>query len=232
MTRPRWPRPKSTFPVGGSPASAEPVEAAPDLPPEARPAPRHPVTTEIPPAREDLTSRVRQLLEGAAAPAGPSDADSAEAVCALRWPKRPVYRGDLDLAAVGRALHGRRIDERTLTRLGGSARVRPARPALPSDLPQGGAVDAGRAAGPRRRRRRKVDDRTAAVTSRRRTSRPGRRGRYHFRIPESGLCCGDDTRLLPVFGYGEARSRSRVRVANRAAGWRAACALAPGSRLR
>ena len=76
------------------------------------------------PPRDDLEARIHRLLAGTTA-ISPADADLAEAVCALRWPNWPAYRGGLDLAAVGRALHGRRVDERTLPRLGGSACARP-----------------------------------------------------------------------------------------------------------
>jgi hypothetical protein len=130
--------------VTAGPPGAAPAEAAGSAnpapePPPALPAPARPAVAETA-ARPDTTAtpleaRVRRLLEGAAAPADPADADLAEAVCALRWPNWPPYRGPLDLAAVRQALHGRLIDERTLTRLGGSAFAKPAAVPVPERPP-------------------------------------------------------------------------------------------------
>ena len=159
----------SDLPTFAALPTVVPKEPAAGPPPEARPAapPRRHVAAEAP-RPDDLESRVRRLLEEAAPP-GPTDADLAEAVCALRWPNWPAYRGSLDLTEVRRALHGRRVDERTLTRLGGSACTRPTPPAQASESPQRESVPTDRSARPRRRRRREVDDRAATAAVLRRT---------------------------------------------------------------
>jgi hypothetical protein len=160
-TRPRPPSRHST--------SRPSPPCRPSYPRSPRRSPRRGVTS--PPKPRRLTtwnpasvacSRDRPLP-------GPADADLAEAVCALRWPNWPAYRGSLDLAEVRRALHGRRVDERTLTRLGGTACVRPMPAAQASEPPQRGCAATDRSARPRRRRRREVDDRAATAAVLRRT---------------------------------------------------------------
>jgi hypothetical protein len=90
--------------------------AATAKPPATTPALRAP---HPPSPVAELRARLDLLLAGTA-PVAPADADLAEAVCALRWPKWPDYRGALDLSEVRLALAGRSIEGRTLTRLGGA----------------------------------------------------------------------------------------------------------------
>lgn len=94
-----------------------------------------PTLSAIPAApADDLRSRLGRLLaEGAPAPATPAEADLAEAVCALRWPKWPPYQGLLDVNLVRVALAGRPVDGPTLARLGGvTAAPPPARAGPPA----------------------------------------------------------------------------------------------------
>ena len=57
----------------------------------------------------------------------PEELDLAEAICAVKWPKWPAYRGPIDLALLRRALVGTVIDGPTLNWLGGREIVRECR---------------------------------------------------------------------------------------------------------
>ena len=59
----------------------------------------------------------------------PEELDLAEAVCAIKWPKWPDYRGPIDLGLLRRALDGTVIDGPTLNWLGGREIVRECRAA-------------------------------------------------------------------------------------------------------
>ena len=109
----RPPVPKAAFGLdpGGAPATrAEapreptPVAAAPPPPPE--------------PPVPALRRRLARLLDRAA-PRLPEELDLAEAVCALKWPKWPEYRGPIDPGDLHDALRGFAIDTDTLHWLGG-----------------------------------------------------------------------------------------------------------------
>ena len=65
-----------------------------------------------------LRARIARLLDRSA-PRLARELDLAEAICAVRWPKWPAYRGPIDLALLRRALAGTAIDARTLHWLGG-----------------------------------------------------------------------------------------------------------------
>ena len=70
-----------------------------------------------------LAARIARLLDRSL-PRTADELDLAEAICALRWPKWPAYRGPIDLAALRRALAGFTIDAATLNWLGGKEIVR------------------------------------------------------------------------------------------------------------
>jgi hypothetical protein len=146
-----------TYPPPAEPSAPSGIAPTEEPAPAPLPAPSLPprVPAILPP-RDDLEARIHRLLASTTA-TGPADADLAEAVCALRWPNWPAYRGGLDLAAVGRALHGRRVDERTLTRLGGSACARRApTPAHPPPRPPPGDPQPRQRTGPSTTRRRRT----------------------------------------------------------------------------
>ena len=65
-----------------------------------------------------LRARLARLLDRGAARL-PEELDLAEAVCAIKWPKWPDYRGPIDLGLLRRALDGTVIDGPTLNWLGG-----------------------------------------------------------------------------------------------------------------
>ncbi|MEK0085179.1 hypothetical protein, partial [Benzoatithermus flavus] len=52
------------------------------------------------------------------APRLAEELDLAEAICALKWPKWPAYRGGIDLWQLRQALAGIAIDAKTLNWLG------------------------------------------------------------------------------------------------------------------
>ena len=70
-----------------------------------------------------LRARLARLLDRSA-PRLPEELDLAEAVCAIKWPKWPDYRGPIDLGLLRRALDGTVIDGPTLNWLGGKEIVR------------------------------------------------------------------------------------------------------------
>ena len=70
-----------------------------------------------------MRARLARLLDRAAARL-PEELDLAEAVCAIKWPKWPDYRGPIDLGLLRRALDGTVIDGPTLNWLGGKEIVR------------------------------------------------------------------------------------------------------------
>ena len=77
------------------------------------------------PAIPALRARVARLLDRAA-PRLPEELDLAEAICAIKWPKWPDYRGPIDLgaAAPGAGRHAdRRGDAQLARRQGDRARV-------------------------------------------------------------------------------------------------------------
>ncbi|MGH6883805.1 MAG: hypothetical protein ACREFM_22985, partial [Hypericibacter sp.] len=65
-----------------------------------------------------LRVRLARLLDRGAARL-PEELDLAEAVCAIKWPKWPEYRGPINLGLLRRALEGTVIDGPTLNWLGG-----------------------------------------------------------------------------------------------------------------
>jgi len=89
-------------------AAAEP---APEAGPVAPAAPAEPSLAE-------LRSRIARLLDRTQVRL-PEELDLAEAICAIRWPNWPEYRGPVDLFRLRRALQGTVIDARTLHWLGG-----------------------------------------------------------------------------------------------------------------
>ena len=93
--------------AAGRPATSTPLE------PETVPAPAAPA----PAPALDLRTRTLRLLDRAAV-RRPEELDLAEAICALRWPKWPTYRGPIDLDALRRALKTVAIDPDTLHWLG------------------------------------------------------------------------------------------------------------------
>jgi hypothetical protein len=99
------------------------AEAAPEPVPEA-PAPRED-------ARAALRARVERLLDRTL-PRQADELDLAEAVCALKWPKWPAYRGGIDLGLLRRVLEGCVIDSETLHWLGGKEIERACRAATTS----------------------------------------------------------------------------------------------------
>jgi hypothetical protein len=99
----RPPVPAELFDQQAAPASPEPAPAAEEPPRLATPL-------------ADLRARVVRLLDRTA-PRLPEELDLAEAVCAVRWPNWPEYRGGVDLGLLRRALEGVRVDGATLNRL-------------------------------------------------------------------------------------------------------------------
>ena len=91
-----------------------------DEQPAAEPAAIAPPPGETIPS---LRARLARLLDRAAARL-PEELDLAEAVCAIKWPKWPDYRGPIDLGLLRRALDGTVIDGPTLNWLGGKEIVR------------------------------------------------------------------------------------------------------------
>ena len=90
-------------------------EAEPDAAAEPA-APAAPAPAE--PSLAELQGRIARLLDRTQ-PRLPEELDLAEAICAVRWPNWPAYRGSIDLFRLRRALQGTVIDARTLHWLGG-----------------------------------------------------------------------------------------------------------------
>ncbi|MFL5336548.1 MAG: hypothetical protein ACJ8H8_26075, partial [Geminicoccaceae bacterium] len=65
----------------------------------------------------DLRARVQRLLDRTQ-PRLAEELDLAEAICAVKWPKWPEYRGPIDPFLLRRALVGTIIDTPTLHWLG------------------------------------------------------------------------------------------------------------------
>jgi hypothetical protein len=80
------------------------------------------------PGIPELRARIARLLDRTA-PRRPEELDLAEAVCAIKWPKWPEYRGPIDLGLLRRALQGIVIDAKMLNWLGGQEIVRECRAA-------------------------------------------------------------------------------------------------------
>jgi hypothetical protein len=78
-------------PVADAMRAALPPEPA--APPKPKAAPK--ASPPIPAAPSDLATRLDRLL-ATGAPAGPAEADLAEAVCSFLWPNWPPYQGALD----------------------------------------------------------------------------------------------------------------------------------------
>jgi hypothetical protein len=93
---------------------------APEAANDPEPLPQVPASEPTAPASSipALRARVARLLDRAA-PRLPEELDLAEAICAVKWPKWPEYRGRVDLALLRRALTGTVIDGATLNWLGG-----------------------------------------------------------------------------------------------------------------
>ena len=70
------------------------------------------------PSLAELRARIARLLDRTQ-PRLPEELDLAEAICAVRWPNWPEYRGSIDLFRLRRVLQGTVIDARTLHWLGG-----------------------------------------------------------------------------------------------------------------
>ena len=97
------------------PAHVFAAAAANDPAPETAPAPAVPAAV---PGIPELRARLARLLDRSA-PRLAEELELAEAVCAIKWPKWPDYRGPVDLGLLRRALVGIVIDARTLNWLGG-----------------------------------------------------------------------------------------------------------------
>ena len=95
------------------------VAEEPDPPrPACLPAPvavERPATPATPLA--DLRARVARLLDRAQ-PRLAEELDLAEAICAVKWPNWPAYKGPIDQGLLRRALLGAVIDTKTLHWLG------------------------------------------------------------------------------------------------------------------
>ena len=65
----------------------------------------------------DLRARIARLLDRSQ-PRLAEELDLAEAICAVKWPKWPDYKGSLDPFLLRRALVGAIIDTKTLHWLG------------------------------------------------------------------------------------------------------------------
>ena len=78
-------------------------------PPEAAPEPA--------PPGPDLAARLARLLDRTL-PRLPAELDLAEAVCAVKWPNWPAYRGGIDLSDLRRLLRRHPLDDATLHWLG------------------------------------------------------------------------------------------------------------------
>ena len=65
----------------------------------------------------DLRARIGRLLDRGQ-PRLADELDLAEAICAVKWPNWPAYKGPIDLGLLRRALEGQIIDTQTLQWLG------------------------------------------------------------------------------------------------------------------
>ena len=105
-------------PVADAMRAALPPEPA--APPKPKAAPK--ASPPIPVAPSDLATRLDRLL-ATGAPAGPAEADLAEAVCSLLWPNWPPYQGALDGIELWRLrdlLARTPVSPQVLARLGGA----------------------------------------------------------------------------------------------------------------
>ena len=94
------------------------VAEEPDPPrPACLPAPA--VAEAVAPATPvaDLRARIKRLLDRGQ-PRLVEELDLAEAICAVKWPNWPAYKGPIDLSLLRRALSGVAIDTKTLHWLG------------------------------------------------------------------------------------------------------------------
>ena len=98
----------------GAPVRRRPGGAADPRPKPAASPRRHRPSRRWP----SCARRIARLLDRAQ-PRLPEELDLAEAICAIRWPNWPEYRGPIDLFRLRRALQGTVIDARTLHWLGG-----------------------------------------------------------------------------------------------------------------
>ena len=99
----------------------EPGAVGEDTPPQRPdflPAPATPEPAAKPATPlADLRARIARLLDRSQ-PRLAEELDLAEAICAVKWPKWPEYKGSLDPFLLRRALVGAIIDTRTLQWLG------------------------------------------------------------------------------------------------------------------
>ena len=124
----RPPVPAHLF-LPGAKGDDEPVQAI-DASPVAPPA--APAITESPVAA--LRGRIARLLDRSQARLA-EELDLAEAICALKWPKWPDYRGAIDPFLLRRALSDIRLDDATINWLGSHELARACRAAVKQ--PQG-----------------------------------------------------------------------------------------------
>ena len=81
-----------------------------------------------------MRARIARLLDRSQ-PRLAEELDLAEAICALKWPKWPDYRGALDPFLLRRALSDIRLDDATINWLGSHELARACRAAVKQ--PQG-----------------------------------------------------------------------------------------------
>ena len=124
----RPPVPAHLF-LPGAKGDDEPVQAIDATPVEP---PAAPAVTESPVAA--LRARITRLLDRSQ-PRLAEELDLAEAICALKWPKWPDYRGALDPFLLRRALSDIRLDDATINWLGSHELARACRAAVKQ--PQG-----------------------------------------------------------------------------------------------
>ena len=124
----RPPVPAHLF-LPGAKGDDEPVQAIDASPVEP---PAAPAVTESPVAA--LRARITRLLDRSQ-PRLAEELDLAEAICALKWPKWPDYRGALDPFLLRRALSDIRLDDATINWLGSHELARACRAAVKQ--PQG-----------------------------------------------------------------------------------------------
>src|SRR4051794_21249249 len=98
----------------GAVGEEEPPQRPAFLPAPAEPAP---AAATPPTPLADLRARVQRLLDRTQ-PRLAEELDLAEAICAVKWPKWPEYRGPIDPFLLRRALVGTIIDTPTLHWLG------------------------------------------------------------------------------------------------------------------
>ena len=96
---------------------------------EASPAQPEPATATAESPVAALRARIVRLLDRTA-PRLPEEADLAEAICALKWPKWPEYRGGINPFQLRRALSDIRLDDTTVNWLASHELARACRAAV------------------------------------------------------------------------------------------------------